>query len=83
MTETTPVAATEIGLSFSTALMAAKDGFRVARAGWNGKGMHVRLHQVEGLLPFLAMYTVQGDLVPWLASQPDILAEDWEVRPGE
>ena len=28
-------------------------------------------------LPYLYMRTVQGDLVPWLASQTDLLAEDW------
>ena len=29
------------------------------------------------MLPWIAMRTVQGGLVPWLASQTDILAEDW------
>ena len=29
--------------------------------------------------PYLMMYTAQGDFVPWLASQTDILAEDWVV----
>lgn len=28
-------------------------------------------------LPYIYMSTVTGDLVPWLASQSDILAEDW------
>ena len=28
--------------------------------------------------PYIAMKTVQGNVVPWLASQSDILAEDWE-----
>lgn len=30
-------------------------------------------------LPYLMMRTAQGDFVPWLASQTDILAEDWEM----
>ena len=30
-------------------------------------------------LPYIAMKTVSGDVVPWLASQTDILAEDWEI----
>lgn len=30
-------------------------------------------------LPYLYIRTVQGDLVPWLASQTDMLAEDWNV----
>lgn len=32
--------------------------------------------------PYLAMKTAQGNVVPWLASQTDILAEDWEVIEG-
>lgn len=32
-----------------------------------------------GLLPFIAMKTVTGEVVPWLASQTDILSEDWLV----
>lgn len=31
-------------------------------------------------LPYLMMCTAQGDFVPWLASQSDILAEDWEAE---
>lgn len=30
-------------------------------------------------LPHVDMFTAQGDLVPWLCSQTDLLAEDWEV----
>lgn len=29
------------------------------------------------VLPYIMMRTVDGSLVPWLASQADILAEDW------
>ena len=32
-------------------------------------------------LPYIYMRTAQGDLVPWLASQTDLLAEDWELVP--
>lgn len=28
---------------------------------------------------FLMMFTAQQDLVPWVASQTDILADDWQV----
>ena len=28
---------------------------------------------------YIAMKTAQGNVVPWLASQTDILADDWEV----
>ncbi len=30
-------------------------------------------------LPFVYMRTVTGDLVPWLCSQTDLLATDWEA----
>lgn len=33
-------------------------------------------------LPYLILRTKQGDYVPWLASQTDILAEDWETLAG-
>lgn len=90
-------------MDFGKALEALKAGKRVARAGWNGKGMWlVLVPGSEGLtvdegrplakaglpvgtkfnyLPHVDMWTVQGSLVPWLASQTDILAEDWELVP--
>lgn len=33
---------------------------------------------VMRFLPYLMMYTAQGDFVPWVASQTDLLAEDWQ-----
>lgn len=72
-------------MTFGDALVALKRGAKVQRAGWNGKGMHVALqvpdaHSKMGL-PYLYMKTVGGQLVPWLASQTDLLAEDWsELR---
>jgi hypothetical protein len=38
-----------------------------------GEGTVVNYH------PHIDMKTAQGDIVPWLASQTDILAEDWEL----
>jgi hypothetical protein len=67
--------------SFGIALVDLKCGHRVTRKGWNGKGMYIELQRPEPLskmtLPYIFMKTVQGDLVPWLASQTDLLAEDW------
>lgn len=41
-----------------------------------GEGAEVQYH------PHIDMKTAQGYVVPWLASQADMLAEDWrEVRP--
>lgn len=69
------------GFDFGIALSVLKDGQRVARQGWNGKGMHLELQRPDAhskmTLPYIFMKTVQGDRVPWLASQTDMLAEDW------
>lgn len=70
-------------LSFSDALIRLKDGHKVSRAGWNGKGMWIDLQRPDlhskMTLPYIYMRTARGDLVPWLASQTDILSDDWEV----
>ena len=70
-------------MDFSNALKGIKAGHRVARSGWNGKNMWLELQVPdEGskmTLPYIYMSTAQGDLVPWLASQTDILATDWEL----
>ena len=69
--------------NFGYALSLLKEGKRVAREGWNGKGMHIALQRPDAgskmTLPYIYMSTVQGDLVPWLASQTDLLANDWDV----
>ena len=60
---------------------------RVAREGWNGKDMYLTLVAGNdmagvGTMPyhdFVAMMTVQGMMVPWLCSQTDLLANDWEI----
>lgn len=55
---------------------------RVRREGWNGKGMWLELQVPDDhskmTLPYVYMSTAQGDLVPWLCSQTDLLANDWE-----
>ena len=70
-------------MKFGAALVGLKDGARVTRTGWNGKGMWLALQRPNKhskmTLPYIYMSTVTGDLVPWLASQTDILAEDWEL----
>jgi hypothetical protein len=78
-------------MDFGKALEELKQGKKVARKGWNGKGMYLRyidnrnykIHEdfTDGCaeLSFIAMKTADNRIVPWLASQTDILAEDWEV----
>ncbi len=67
--------------SFSQALASLKSGGRVARAGWNGKGMWLELQTPDQnskmSLPYIWMKTADDKLVPWLASQTDILSDDW------
>ena len=68
-------------MNFGQAIEALKQGKKAARAGWNGKGMHLELQRPDAhskmTLPYINMYTAQGDNVPWLASQTDMLSEDW------
>lgn len=70
-------------MDFGQALNALKSGKKVAREGWNGKNMHLELQRPDAhskmTLPYIFMYTAQGDNVPWLASQTDMLAEDWVI----
>ena len=70
------------GMTFGLALEALKRGDKVARAGWNGKGMwlsKVSADSSRGLLAYIQMKTVQDQYVPWLASQTDMLANDWSI----
>ena len=83
-------------VNFGEAIEALKHGKRVAREGWNGKGMYLLLIKGdavrqaisdrygdcgEGLPVCDAIYmkTADNKLIPWLASQTDILAEDWVI----
>lgn len=78
---------------FGWAITQLKAGGLVRRRGWNGKGMWLVLFREwngamvkpvavppdwNGFLPFIAMYTATKEIVPWLASQTDMLADDWE-----
>jgi hypothetical protein len=60
-----------------------RSGKKVRRSGWNGKGMHVELQvpdtRSKMTLPYVYMFTAQGDLVPWVCSQADLMATDWEI----
>ena len=67
---------------FGWALKQLRVGKRVARSGWNGKGMWLALQVPDAgskmSLPYIYMKTADDKLVPWLASQTDVLAEDWD-----
>lgn len=82
---------------FGKALEALKAGQKVARQGWNGKGMFLYLVPANSYPPsteagkelvnangtvdcgaYIAMKPAVGAIViGWLASQTDMLAEDW------
>lgn len=71
---------------FGWAVKRLKEGNYVSREGWNGKGMYLFLimsAKLDGgpaeVCQFIMMKTAQGDYVPWVASQSDILGEDWFV----
>lgn len=85
---------------FSWALTFLKEGKKVARTGWNGKGMFLFLVQGSTFTvnrpPLLGIYpegtvidyrshvdmkTADGQVVPWVASQSDLLSDDWEIVP--
>lgn len=87
-------------MNFGQAVESLRNGKRVSRTGWNGKGMSVAMQKgypkgipcnaqtakawgmQEGDLfkcrPYLQMRCADGTFQMWLASQSDILAEDWE-----
>lgn len=73
---------TKLG-TFSKALEVLKEGGKIFRGGWNGQGQFIGLQNIEGgtkmTLPYLYIKNVQGDFVPFVASQTDILANDWFV----
>lgn len=75
------------GNDFGWALGQLRAGARVTRLGWNGNlprprmwiGLQKPYDDVKMTLPYIYLNTVGDDLVPWLASQTDMLAEDWAL----
>jgi hypothetical protein len=75
---------------FGSALLALEEGKKVARAGWNGKGMWLLMQKPDAhskmSLPYIYIEYPEGhpaypkgSRVPWLPSQTDMLACDWCV----
>ena len=72
--------------NFSNALIHLKEGKRVTRKGWHGIGMYLELQKPQAssdvckmTLPYIYITTEEENLVPWIASQTDLLAEDWKI----
>ena len=83
-------------MNFGEAINALKKGLRVARKGWNGRGIFIELQMPDEYSkmthPYIFIDTTglqtdnkyaPKDRVPWLASQTDMLAEDWTIMEGE
>ena len=72
-----------MGKNFGEAISELKKGNKVTRKGWNGKNMWLELQVPDAnskmTLPYIYMKTADNNQVPWLASQTDMLSEDWEV----
>lgn len=83
-----------MNMSFSQALEALKKGCWVCRKGWNGKEQHIELvtdisavsrkgrsrmsYQGFGSKA-IAFVSPKGTQIGWLASQSDLLSDDWEI----
>lgn len=82
-------------MSFGLAIEAAKMGKKIARSGWNGRGQYVELgvdfdyctingedghaHHEDIGSRALVFVGTRGRQVGWLASQSDMLADDWYI----
>lgn len=79
-------------MNFGEAIAALKEGELLEREGWNGKGIFIALQVPDEnskmTSPYIYIDTtgLQTDneaapksLVPWLASQTDMLADDWQI----
>lgn len=68
---------------FGWALEQLRQGRKVCRAGWNGARQWIALQVPDEnskmRKPYLYIRPVDGEFVPWFASQTDLLAEDWEL----
>lgn len=72
-----------IETDFGWAINQLKRGNLVTRKNWNGKGMWLALQKPDEnskmTEPYIYIKTVNGTFCPWLASQTDVLATDWEL----
>lgn len=79
-------------MNFGQAIEALKQGKRVAREGWNGKGIFIELQipdeNSKMTHPYIFIDTTglntqntkaPKNRVPWLASQTDMLSDDWVI----
>lgn len=73
-------------MNFGEAQKLIQSGKKAGRGGWNGKGMFIfeitvwNFNQIGDAdkLPFIALKTTDNKIVPWVISQTDQAALDWE-----
>lgn len=83
-------------MNFGQALIELQNGKKLCRKGWNGKGIYIELQVPDEnskmTLPYIYIVTsslvtdnpdAPKGIVPWLASQTDLLANDWQIKDGE
>lgn len=79
-------------MDFGQAIWNLKNGNKVARKGWNGKGIFIELQIPDEFSKMSHPYAyidttglktnnpdAPKNRVPWLPSQTDMLSDDWEV----
>ena len=57
-------------------------GISANRAGWNGNHriyLQTPTETSKMTKPYIYMVTEQWDIIPWVCSQSDLLANDWEL----
>lgn len=72
-----PILGGEATFSFGEAIKYLKRGFKVARKGWNGREQYIQLATGISYKAAVAFVGTSGVQMGWLASQADMLAEDW------
>lgn len=78
-------------MNFGQCLEMLKDGNKMCRSGWNGRGIFIELQRTDAHSKMTHPYIyidstgLQTDntaspknIVPWISSQTDMLAEDWQ-----
>lgn len=82
-------------MTFGEVIKAVKEGKKAKRSGWNGKNQYIEIgthisyktpageirnadHETAGNSA-IVFYGTSGSQVGWLASQADMLSDDWEV----
>jgi hypothetical protein len=78
-----PCCACGEAMNFGAALEQLREGFKMQRIGWNGKGMWLALQTPDENSkmnhPYIYMSDVNGKLFPWNPNNLDLLATDWQV----